>query len=105
MSPESVVPLVSDEVPGRPPQRGLARALDVPRNAKLGVLAGVALAVGAYAFRVLELFGPFAGTREYPVLGPEGWFAVLAVVLASSTALLVTACLTLVSAYRLLREA
>lgn len=95
---------VSDEVPGRPPQRGLAHALHVSRNAKVGALAGVGLAVGAYAFRVLELFGPFAGTREYPVLGPEGWFAVLAFVLASATALLVTAVLTLVSAYRLLKE-
>lgn len=95
---------MSDEVPGRPPQRGLAHALQVPRNATVGVLAGIGLAVLAYAFRVLELFGPFAGTRQYPILGPEGWFVVLAFVLASSTALLVTACLTLVSAYRLLRQ-
>ncbi|SFR35400.1 DUF7536 family protein [Halogeometricum limi] len=95
---------MSDEVPGRPPQGGLAQALQVPRNAKLGVLAGVGFAIAVYAFRVLELFGPFAGTREYPVLGPEGWFAVLAFVLASSTALLVTAVLTLVSAYGLLKE-
>jgi hypothetical protein len=95
---------VSEEVPGRPPQGGLVHALNVPRNAKVGAAAGAALAAVAYLFRVLELFGPFAGTREYPVLGPEGWFVVLAFVLASSTALLVAALLTVVSAYRLARD-
>lgn len=95
---------VSDEVPERPPQRGLAQALHVPRNAKAGAAVGVLLAAAAYLFRVLELFGPFAGTQRYPLLGAEGWFAVLAFVLASSTALLVTAALTVVSAYRLAKE-
>ena len=95
---------VSDEVPERPPQRGLAQALHVPRNAKVGAAVGVLLAALAYLFRVLELLGPFAGTQQYPLLGAEGWFAVLAFVLASSTALLVTAALTLVSAYRLANE-
>ncbi len=95
---------MTDEVPGRPPSGGLVQALNVPRNAKLGVLSGIALAVAVYLFRVLELFGPFAGTRQYPILGAEGWFLVLAFVLASSTALLVTALLTVASAYRLSRE-
>ncbi|WP_372911374.1 hypothetical protein [Salinigranum sp.] len=95
---------MTDEVPGRPASGGLVQALNVPRNAKLGVLTGVALAVAVYLFRVLELFGPFAGTRQYPFLGPEGWFLLLAFVLASATALLVTALLTVVSAYRLSRE-
>ncbi|ELZ29821.1 hypothetical protein C474_12331 [Halogeometricum pallidum JCM 14848] len=95
---------VSDEVPERPPQRGLAQALHVSRNAKAGAAVGVLLAAVAYLFRVLELFGPFAGTQRYPFLGAEGWFAVLAFVLASSTALLVTAALTVVSAYRLAKE-
>jgi hypothetical protein len=95
---------VTDEVPGRPSSGGLVRALNVPRNAKLGVLSGVVLAVAVYLFRVFELFGPFAGTRQYPILGAEGWFLLLAFVLASSTALLVTALLTVVSAYRLSRE-
>ncbi|ADQ68237.1 hypothetical protein C499_15015 [Halogeometricum borinquense DSM 11551] len=104
MLPEPVATTVSDEVPGRPPQRGLAHALHVPRNVKIGAIVGIGLAVVAYAFRVLELFGPFVGTREYPVLGPEGWFAVLAFVLASSTALLVASLLTLVSAYRLVKD-
>jgi hypothetical protein len=92
---------VSQDVPERPPGGGLIRALDVPRNAAIGGVVGLLLAVGAYAFRVLEVIGPFSGTREYPVLGPEGWFLGLALVLASATALLVTALLTVVSAYRL----
>lgn len=94
---------MSDEAPERPPSGGLADALDVPRNATVGVAVGVTLAAVAYLFRVLELFGPFAGTRAYPVLGPEGWFGVLAFVLAASTALLVTTLLTVVSVYRLAR--
>jgi hypothetical protein len=95
---------VTDEVPGRPASGGLVQALNVPRNAKLGVAAGVALAVVVYLFRVFELLGPFAGTRQYPVIGAEGWFLLLAFVLASATALLVTAVLTVASAYRLSRE-
>ncbi|WP_396610715.1 hypothetical protein ACH9L7_10810 [Haloferax sp. S1W] len=92
---------MTDDVPERPPTATLVDALDVPRNAAIGAAVGLALAVGAYLFRVLELFGPFAGTREYPILGPEGWFLILAFVLASATALLVATVLTLVSAYRL----
>jgi hypothetical protein len=95
---------VSDDVPDRPPAAGLVAALDVRRNAAAGAVVGVCLAVGAYLFRVREVAGPFAGTREYPVLGAEGWFLVLAFVLASATALLVTALLTAVSAYRLAGE-
>ncbi|WP_144902276.1 DUF7536 family protein [Halobellus captivus] len=95
---------MSEEVPDRPPQSGLVRALRVPRNAAIGVGVGVALAVAVYVARVLELFGPFAGTREYPVLGPEGWFLVLAFVLATSTALLVASALTVVEVVRLTRE-
>ena len=95
---------MTDETPSRPPSGGLVRALNVPRNATLGVVAGVGLAVAVYLFRVLELLGPFAGTRQYPFLGAEGWFLLLAFVLASATALLVTALLTVVSAYRLSRE-
>jgi hypothetical protein len=95
---------VSEEVPDRPPQSGLVRALRVPRNATVGVAVGLALAVATYLARVFELLGPFAGTREYPVLGPEGWFLVLAFVLATSTALLVASVLTVVEAVRLARE-
>jgi hypothetical protein len=94
---------VSQDVPDRPPGGSLIRALDVPRNAAVGAAVGLLLAGGAYAFRVLEVIGPFRGTREYPVLGPEGWFLGLALVLASATALLVALALTVVSAYRLSR--
>jgi hypothetical protein len=95
---------VNDEPPARPPAEGLVDALRVKRNAGAGVLAGVALAALAYVGRVFEVVGPVPGTREYPVLGPEGWFLLLGFVLASATALLVTALLTLVTAYRLTRE-
>jgi len=96
---------VSDDVPERPPAAGLAEALDVKRNAVVGAVVGVGLAVAAYLVRVFELLGPFAGTRQFPVLGVGGWFLLLAFVLASTTALLVATLLTLVSVYRLAREA
>lgn len=91
------------DVPERPPGEGLVDALNVPRNAAAGVVAGLCLAVGVYALRVLELLGPFGGSQQFPVLGPAGWFALLAFVLASATALLVALLLTLLSAYRLSR--
>jgi hypothetical protein len=94
---------VSDEVPDRPATGPLLEALHVRRNAAAGLLAGAALAVGAYLFRVFELVGPFAGTRAFPLLGPEGWFLMLAFVLATAAGLLVATLLTLVSAYRLVR--
>ena len=84
--------------------RAIGDALDLPRNAAAGGVVGLLLAAGAYLFRVFELVGPFRGTRQYPVFGPEGWFLVLAFVLATTTALLVTFLLTLVSAYRFARE-
>ena len=81
----------------------LVEALHVRRNAAAGLLTGAVLAVGAYLFRVFELGGPFAGTRQFPVLGAEGWYLMLAFVLASSTGLLVATLLTLASAYQLVR--
>jgi len=83
----------------------MAAALSVRRNAAVGVAVGLLLAALAYLFRVLELAGPFVGTRQFPVLGTSGWFLVLAFVLASSTALLVTTLLTVVSLVGLLRNA
>jgi hypothetical protein len=93
----------TSETPDRPPSRALVEALNVPRNAAAGAVVGLVLAVAMYAFRVFELVGPFPGTQEFPVLGPAGWFVLLAFVLASATALLVALLLTLVSAYRLSR--
>jgi preprotein translocase subunit SecG len=94
-----------DDRPERPPAGGLVELLRVPRNAAVGVAVGLALAVLAYAVRVGELLGPFRGTQEYPVFGAEGYFLVLAVVLAAATALFVTLVLTGVRAVRLAREA
>lgn len=83
----------------------MVAALSVRRNAAIGVAVGLLLGALAYLFRVLELAGPFGGTRQFPVLGESGWFLVLAFVLASSTALLVTTVLTVVSLLRLLKNA
>lgn len=94
----------ADRAPDRPAAARLIEALSVPRNAVVGAGVGVALAIALYVVRVLELLGPFAGTRQFPVLGPEGWFLLLAVVLATTTAMLVTAALTVVSAVSLARE-
>jgi hypothetical protein len=94
---------VSDEVPDRPPGAGLVQALHVPRNLAVGAVVGLLLALSMYLVRVLELFGPFQGTRSFPVLGVGGWYLLLAFVLASSTAVLVATVLTLGSAYRLAR--
>ena len=90
---------VSNDAPERPPTAAFVTALSVPRNAKIGLAAGVAVAVLAYAYRVFELVGPATDTRGSPLL-----FAVLAVTLAFGSATLVTVLLTLVSAYRLTRE-
>ncbi|WP_049902450.1 DUF7536 family protein [Halococcus agarilyticus] len=90
---------MSDDAPERPPTAEFAAALSVPRNAKIGLAAGVGVAVCIYAYRVFELLGPVADPRGSPLL-----FAVLAVTLAFGSATLVTVLLTLVSAYRLARE-
>ncbi|MFB6127725.1 MAG: hypothetical protein ABEJ79_10595 [Halolamina sp.] len=94
----------SNRRPDRPSTGGLADALNVRRNAARGAAVGLAVAVFAYLVRVLELFGPFGGTREFPVVGAEGWFLLLAFVLFASTTLLAAAAFTLGSAVRLVRE-
>jgi len=82
----------------------LAEALSVKRNVGVGLAVGVGVAIAAYAVRVFELFGPVVTTREYPVIGPEGWFLMLAIVFASATALLVILVLTGVRVARLAKE-
>ncbi|SHG50389.1 DUF7536 family protein [Halobaculum gomorrense] len=89
--------------PDRPPIAGLLATLSVKRNVTVGAAVGVALAVAVYAVRALELFGPVGGTRTYPVLGPDGYFLLLAFVLASATTLFVASGLTVVAAVRVLR--
>ncbi|WP_435127362.1 DUF7536 family protein [Halobaculum sp. D14] len=97
-------PAATDERPERPPADGLADALSLRRNVAVGVATGVLLAAATYLVRVFELLGPFVGTRDYPVLGAEGYFLLLAFVLAATTALLVTTLLALRSAVGLVRE-
>lgn len=89
--------------PDRPPIAGLLETLSVKRNAAVGAAVGVALAVAVYAVRALELLGPAGGTREYPVLGSDGYFLLLAIVLASATTLFVASVLTVTAAIRVLR--
>lgn len=90
--------------PDRPPLMTLLEAFGLRRNVKIGAVAGVTLAVAAYLFRVLELWGPFAGTRQYPILGIEGWFLLLAFVLAVTFGMLVAATLTVATAVGRLRR-
>ena len=92
------------EEPPEPSVAPLLDALSVRRNAAIGAAAGVALAALAYLFRIGRAAGPFAGTRQFPVLGETGWFLLLSVVLASAAALLVTTLLTLISLAKLVRE-
>ncbi|MEF8780492.1 MAG: hypothetical protein V5A46_07420 [Haloferacaceae archaeon] len=82
----------------------MLEALSVPKHARRGVIAGVLLATGMYLIRVLELLGPTGGAREYPVLGPEGWFLLLAFVLAVAVALSLTILLTVAEAVRMARR-
>lgn len=90
---------MADDTPERPPTAEFLAALSVARNAKIGLVSGVALAILVYAYRVFELLGPTADTRGSPLL-----FFVLAFTLAFATAVLVAVVLTLGSAYRLARE-
>jgi hypothetical protein len=79
----------------RSPTATFLAALDVERNAKRGFAVGIALAL-----IVLVLFVLVPGTTRPPAL-----YLILAFVLATSTGALLTVLLTLLSAYRLAREA
>jgi len=94
---------VSDEQSASGPEN-MIEALDVKRNAIVGLLVGVGVAALAYVVRVFELLGPVATGREYPILGEEGWFLMLAVVFAVSTALLVVLVLTGVRMVQLVKQ-
>ncbi|WP_425499730.1 DUF7536 family protein [Halorarum halobium] len=93
-----------DRAPDRPPRAAMLEALSVRRNVLAGLAAGVALALLVYLVRTFELLGPNLETRQYPLLGPEGYFLLLGFVLASATAILVATALTVVSVVRLARE-
>ncbi|QLG64109.1 DUF7536 family protein [Halorarum salinum] len=82
----------------------MLEALSVRRNALVGVGVGLLFALGVYLVRTFELLGPVVETREYPVLGPEGYFVLLAFVLAAAVAILVATGLTVVSLVLLVRR-
>jgi hypothetical protein len=86
--------------PTRPPLVALLESLDIGQNATRGAIGGIVIAAGAYLFRFLEVWGPLADGRQYPVVGPEGWFLLLAFVLAATSALLITVGLTVRAAVR-----
>lgn len=87
--------------PGRPGVANLLDALSVRRNAAVGLVVGVVVAVTVYVVRVFELLGPPAEQAAYggPVL-----FALLAFVLGFGTFVLVAAALTAGSLVRRTRE-
>lgn len=81
--------------PKRPPTAALIEALEVRRNATIGLAVGIVVAGLAYAYRLGELLGP-AGTRW----GSPLLFLLLAVVLAIGVGVLVTISLTIRTAVR-----
>jgi hypothetical protein len=90
----------SDEAAASPTANFLA-ALNVRRNAVLGVLSGLVLAVAVYAYFVaIPVLVPAVPARDRsPLL-----YLLLAFVVAVTTAMLVATALTGVSAVRLSRE-
>jgi hypothetical protein len=93
-----------DDRPERPGVAPLVERLRVRRNGVAGAAVGALVAALLYAVRVFELLGPFAGRQTFPVVGPEGWFLLLALVFASSTAVIVATLLTLATGYAAVRE-
>jgi len=94
---------VSDDHSASGPEN-MIEALDVKRNAIVGLLIGGGVAALAYVVRIFELLGPVATGREYPILGEEGWFLMLAVVFAVSTALLVVLVLSAIRMAQLVKQ-
>ncbi len=94
---------MSDDQPPSGPEN-MIEALDIKRNAIVGLLIGGGVAGVAYIVRIFELLGPVATGREYPIFGEAGWFLMLAVVFAVSTALLVALVLTGVRVTQLVRK-
>ena len=83
---------------------GLLAALAVKRNTVIGLGVGIGVAAIAYLVRIFELLGPPGFERTYPIVGPEAWFLLLAVVFASATALGVVVVLTAIRAVRLSKD-
>ncbi|WP_425601443.1 DUF7536 family protein [Halorubrum salinum] len=91
---------MSDDDTSKPPMLVLLESLAFYRNVRVGLVAGAGLAVTLYLVRALELLGPVIDTREYPLFGPEVWYALLAFVLAATFGLLVAIALTIAEAAR-----
>jgi len=89
--------------PDRPPMLALLESLGLYRNARIGAAAGLALGAAAYLFRIAEPWGAAGDAWRHPVLGPEGWFLLLAAVLAVAGGMLVTIGLTVATAVRRIR--
>lgn len=81
----------------------LLESLGLYRNARLGAAVGLALGAAAYLFRIAEPWGAAGDAWRHPVLGPEGWFLLLAAVLAVAGGMLVTIGLTVATAVRRIR--
>mgnify|MGYP000031676493 FL=1 len=91
----------ADEPADGGPTGGLGEALAVKRNTLIGLGVGIGVAAVAYLVRIFELLGPAGVNRTYPIVGPEAWFLLLAIVFASATALGVVVVLTAIRAVRL----
>ena len=94
----------ADGQPDGAPTGGLLAALAVKRNTVIGLGVGVGVAALAYLVRIFELLGPVGFERTYPIVGPEAWFLLLAIVFASATALGVVVVLTAIRAVRLSKD-
>lgn len=89
---------MSDDRSDEPSLAALLIALDVRRNALIGIATGVVLATLAYVYRVVVV-EPAPGVESSPLL-----FGTLAVTLALSAAAFVTLVLTVGSAVRQARR-
>lgn len=89
---------MSDDRSDGPSLAALLIALDVRRNALIGIATGVVLATLAYVYRVVVV-EPAPGVESSPLL-----FGTLAVTLALSAAAFVTLVLTVGSAVRRARR-
>ena len=89
---------MSDDRSDEPSLAALLIALDVRRNALIGIATGVVLATLAYVYRVVVV-EPAPGVESSPLL-----FGTLAVTLALSAAAFVTLVLTVGSAVRRARR-
>lgn len=89
---------MSDSTPKGPSLAALLLELHARRNVAIGLVVGVGVAIGAYAYRI-ALVDPAPGVENSSLL-----FGALAVTLAVSAAAFVALVLTLVSTIRRARR-